>query len=204
MSPPEGIALVGSGTIPNVKSGHGRLEVIFGPMFSGKTTELLRRARRHSIAKNPTIVIKYKADVRYDANRAVTHDKVSCDAVAASSLHEVEDIISAFTVIAIDEGQFFPDLIPYCHKWSNEGRTVIVAGLDGTFQRKPFGNILELIPMAEEVTKLSAVCVTCGYDACFTRRTTNELNVEVIGGADKYVALCRGCFLEMDRKTQTL
>merc|ERR1711879_726297 len=100
-------------------------------------------------------------------------------------------------VIGIDEGQFFSDLFPFCEKWADEGKIVIVAALDGTFQRKAFGTVLNLIPIAEKVTKLSAVCMLrCSRDASFTYRMPTETEVEVIGGADKYVAVCRGCYAE--------
>lgn len=86
----------------------------------------------------------------------------------------------------------------FCEKWSNLGKVIIVAALDGTFQRKPFGQVLELVPMAEKVSKLSAVCMGCGKDAAFSRRITCETAVEVIGGADKYVAMCRNCYNKQD------
>jgi len=99
-------------------------------------------------------------------------------------------------VIGIDEGQFFPDLVEVCEKLAAAGKTVLVASLDGTFQRKPFGRTLELIPMAESVTKLQAVCMICFRDAAFSRRLGDETAIEVIGGADKYVAVCRECFFK--------
>lgn len=97
-------------------------------------------------------------------------------------------------VIGIDEGSFFPDIVPFCEEQANLGRVVIVASLDGTFQRKEFGSILGLVPLAEEVTKLTAVCTVCGAPAAFSRRIGSETAVEVIGGADKYIAACRTCF----------
>jgi hypothetical protein len=99
-----------------------------------------------------------------------------------------------YDCIGIDEGQFFPDIVPFCEKMANIGKTVIVAALDGTFQRKPFGSVLDLIPLAESVTKLSAVCMLCYNDASFTERLGDELAVEVIGGSDKYLAVCRQCY----------
>lgn len=99
-----------------------------------------------------------------------------------------------FDVIGIDEGQFFPDIVPFCEDMANGGKVVIVAALDGTFQRKGFGSILELVPLAESVTKLTAVCMMCYADGSFSKRIGSETAVEVIGGADKYVAVCRACF----------
>src|SRR5690348_9043635 len=87
----------------------------------------------------------------------------------------------------------FPDLVEFCEKMADMGKTVIVAALDGTFQRKPFGNVLNLVPLAESVCKLNAVCMLCQKDAAFTKRTVQDTALEVIGGADKYVAVCRAC-----------
>lgn len=88
----------------------------------------------------------------------------------------------------------FPDIVSFSERWANQGRTVIVAALDGTFQRKGFGSILDLVPLAEQITKLTAVCVNCHADASFTKRLGTETEIEVIGGVDKYIAVCRACF----------
>jgi len=111
-----------------------------------------------------------------------------------STLAEVGETATDYEVIGIDEGQFFPDIVTFSEQMANMGKIVIIAALDGTFQRKPFNNILELIPLAEDVTKLTAVCTYCQKDASFSKRIGKETEVEVIGGADKYVAVCRGCF----------
>ena len=101
-----------------------------------------------------------------------------------------------FDVIGIDEGQFFNDVVVWCETMANKGKIVLVAALDGTFQRKPFCNILSLVPLSEAVTKLSAVCMSCFQDASFSKRIAIEdrETVEVIGGADKYMAVCRSCY----------
>ena len=109
---------------------------------------------------------------------------------------QVEAEAAPYSVLAIDEGQFFPDLADMCDRWASQGKSVIVAALDGTFQREPFPVIMALIPRAEEVIKLTAICVGCGADAAFSRRLSDETDVEVIGGADKYVAMCRACYAE--------
>lgn len=96
--------------------------------------------------------------------------------------------------MAIDEGQFFPDIVEISEKLANEGVVVIIAALDGTFQRKPFNKILSLVPLAEQVTKLSAVCIDCGKEAAFTRRTVASQEVELIGGEESYKPVCRKCF----------
>lgn len=94
----------------------------------------------------------------------------------------------------------FNDVVDFSENLANNGKCVIVAALDGTFQRKPFGSVLSLIPLAEQVTKLSAVCVICQNDAAFSLRTTEETQVEVIGGADKYIAVCRRCYHDHSNK----
>ena len=97
----------------------------------------------------------------------------------------------AYTVIAIDEGQFFEDLLPFADELANEGKVVVIAALDGDFQRQPFGQVPALVPRCERVDKLSAICAYCSRPASFTQRLTAETETVSIGGADKYVAVCR-------------
>jgi len=163
-------------------------------MFSGKTSELLRRIRRFTLAKRTCLVIKYNKDKRYSEDQMSTHDKQMWVAKSAGILSEIEESALDVDVIGIDEGQFFPDLAEFAEDWSNRGKIIIVAALDGTFQRKPFGNVLNLVPLAEEVTKLSAVCMMCYRAASFSKRIGSEMEVELIGGSDKYVAVCRYCY----------
>ena len=177
----------------------GGLEVIFGPMFSGKSTELQRRLRRHTVANRRVLVVKYAGDNRYDdavgsTTSAVTHDLAAMPAIPARDLMNIDNVSHNYDVIGIDEGQFFDDIANYCEKWAQAGKTVIVAALDATFQRKPFNSVLQLVPLAESVTKLTAVCTDCARDAAFTARTTKETAVEVIGGASSYKAVCRDCY----------
>eukprot|EP00771_Trimastix_marina_P000522 gnl/Trimastix_PCT/1542.p1 GENE.gnl/Trimastix_PCT/1542~~gnl/Trimastix_PCT/1542.p1 ORF type:complete len:234 (+),score=32.65 gnl/Trimastix_PCT/1542:69-704(+) len=176
----------------------GRIEVIYGPMFSGKSTELIRRIHRHIAAKRRCLIVKYAKDCRYteETDESIaTHDRVTFTAKSCDRLSELGTRVRDYDVIAIDEGQFFPDIVSFCEDWANAGKIVLVACLDGTFQRKPFNNILELIPLAENVTKLSAICMICQRDAAFSKRLdSNDTRVEVIGGADKYIAVCRRCY----------
>ena len=184
-----------------------------GPMFSGKSTELARRIRRHKVANRSCLVVKYAKDTRYESEPGtaeagtdgvddlrgcmITHDRQALVAYPTHLLADVDNVAHSFDVIGVDEGQFFPDVVAFCEKWANEGKTVIVAALDGDFKRTPFGAVLGLVPIAEDVTKLSAVCHGCGGDAAFTARAgavaTDE--VELIGGSDLgYSASCRACF----------
>lgn len=173
----------------------GQIQIIFGPMFSGKTTELIRRLRRYQIAKYKCLIVKYANDDRYSESDIVSHDHQSLPAVSARQIVDFKHKTIEYDVVGIDEGQFFPDIVECCEELANLGKIVIVAALDGTFQRVGFGNILNLIPLAESVVKLSAVCMVCFGNASFTKRTCNETKLEVIGGSDKYMAVCRMCYL---------
>lgn len=139
-------------------------------------------------------MLKYDKDDRYDTHKASTHDRLVHDAVACATLLPMRALVDEYDVIGIDEGQFFPDIVEFCETVANAGKIVIVAALDGTFQRRPFGHVLELIPLAEDVVKLKAVCMSCQGDAAFSKRLGSEMEVELIGGADKYVAVCRSCY----------
>ncbi|KAI4832697.1 hypothetical protein KUCAC02_015652 [Chaenocephalus aceratus] len=181
--------------LPNSpRKARGQIQIIFGPMFSGKSTELLRRVRRFQIAQYNCLVIKYAKDTRYSDTGVATHDKNIMEAVPANRLGDLRPQALQACVIGIDEGQFFTDTVEFCEEMANLGKIVIVAALDGTFQRKPFGNILNLIPLAESVVKLHAVCMQCYKEAAYTKRIGAEKEVEVIGGTDKYQAVCRKCY----------
>lgn len=163
-------------------------------MFSGKTTELMRRLKRYQIAKHNCLVIKYANDTRYDSERLSTHDHQTLPAVTATKLQDLHHLTGGYSIIGIDEGQFFPDTVEFSESLANMGKVVIVAALDGTFQRVGFGNILQLVPLAESVIKLTAVCMRCYRDASYTKRISQETAVEVIGGSEKYIAVCRECY----------
>ncbi|XP_033751034.1 thymidine kinase, cytosolic-like [Pecten maximus] len=175
-------------------SSKGQIQLIIGPMFSGKTTELMRRLKRYQIANYKCLVIKYSKDDRYEKEGLATHDRQTLPAVAAERLADMEVLSEGYNVIGVDEGQFFPDVVSFCDDMAENGKIVIVSALDGTFQKKGFGDILNLVPLAESVIKLSAVCMTCNSEGSFTKRKGQEKEVEVIGGADKYLAVCRACF----------
>lgn len=170
------------------------MELIVGPMFSGKTSELLRRIRRFGYAKRSTLLIKFAADQRYSDTCVSTHDKLMIEAVSATKLSEIGERFKKFDVIGIDEGQFFEDVVEFASKAAEMGKIVIVAALDATFERKPFGHICELFPMAESIDKLTAVCKLCGLDASFSRRLSASKKTVAIGGADMYIPVCRQCF----------
>jgi len=171
----------------------GQVQLILGPMFSGKTTELIRRLKRYQIARYECLIVKYAEDKRYDDDGIATHDRQSLKAVKANYLKTLKDV-DHYDVIGVDEGQFFPDLVEFCERAADNGKIVLVAALDGTYQRKGFGGILDLIPLAEHISKLTAVCMLCFGEGSFTKRISDDKGLEVIGGADKYMAVCRACF----------
>lgn len=176
----------------------GHIELILGPMFSGKTTELLRRLRRYEIAHHKCLLIKHGADVRYSDCDVQTHDKLRREAAACiETLSEIGDeTLSKATVVGIDEGQFFDDLPEFCERMSNAGKIVVVSALSGTFERKLFASIERVLPLAEIWTQLTAVCMDCGKEAPFTKRTSGGSDVVEIGGKDKYKAVCRECWFK--------
>ncbi|XP_043190498.1 thymidine kinase, cytosolic-like isoform X2 [Amphibalanus amphitrite] len=175
---------------PSKRLGHGQVQVIFGPMFSGKTTELIRRLKRYQVANHRCLIIKYANDNRYADKDISTHDRQTLAAVSATKLEPLKSIAaSSYSVIGIDEGQFFPDCVPFAEELANLGKIVIVAALDATFQRQAFGDILSLVPIAENVVKLNAVCMECFRTASYTKRKGSEqqrLDLRWPGGSDRW------------------
>ncbi|XP_057954439.1 thymidine kinase-like [Malania oleifera] len=175
----------------------GEVHAIVGPMFAGKTTALLRRIRAEDNNGRNVAIIKSSKDTRYAVDSIVTHDgaKFPCWALLNLSSFRQEfgaDAYDKLDVIGIDEAQFFEDLYDFCRKAADhDGKTVIVAGLDGDYLRKSFGSVLDIIPLADSITKLSARCEICGKQAFFTLRKTEEIQTELIGGADVYMPVCR-------------
>ncbi|GAV74594.1 TK domain-containing protein, partial [Cephalotus follicularis] len=177
--------------------GSGEVHVIVGPMFAGKTTALLRRIQSAVTNGGHVAMIKSSKDTRYAIDSVVSHDgmKFPCWALPdLMSFHQQlgDDAYDQIDVIGIDEAQFFEDLYEFCCKAADhDGKTVIVAGLDGDYLRKSFGSVLDIIPLADSVTKLTARCELCGKRAFFTLRKTQETCTELIGGADVYMPVCR-------------
>jgi thymidine kinase len=185
----------------------GRLDVIIGPMWAGKSTELLRRVRRHVAANEKCLVIRPEKDNRFDDN-VITHDgdntKIKTMRLAKLGSLDVKEMYS-YDVIAIDEGQFFPEL---CDIVSNLvhflNRKVIVSGLDGDFQRNPFAEMMKLIPIADTVLKLSAVCIICHRDAIHSHRKITDTKIELVGGSDMYMPVCRKCYQRLNKNKNTV
>ena len=175
----------------------GSIEVICGSMFSGKTEELLRRLKRAEFAKLKISVFKPNVDVRYDNKKVVSHDSNTIVSTPVNSAPEILDLVNDSAVIAIDEAQFFnSDLVGVCNTLANEGKRVIIAGLDMDFLGKPFSVMPQLLAVAEHVTKVHAICIDCGSIANHSFRLTKNKELVQLGEKDEYKPLCRKCFSE--------
>ena len=173
----------------------GSIEVICGSMFSGKTEELLRRLKRAQFAKLHIAVFKPKIDSRFDSKKIVSHDENKIDAITVDYAKNILDLVNKAQVVAIDEAQFFDsDLIAVCNKLANTGTRVIIAGLDMDFLGKPFGVMPQLLAIAEDITKVHAICINCSAIANYSFRKTTDTALVKLGEKKEYKALCRSCF----------
>jgi thymidine kinase len=177
--------------IINGKSGW--VEVICGPMFSGKSEELIKRIRRAQIARRRVQIFKHGSDARYDATSIVSHNQQSIPGIAVTDVNDILELVDDRTeMIAIDEAQFFTDdIVEVVNKLGNQGKRVIVAGLDLDYMGQPFGPMPQLMCTAEYVTKQLAICMTCGEPANFTQRLTQATDQIVVGASETYEARCR-------------
>ena len=180
----------------------GRIEVVCGSMFSGKTEELIRRLKRAEFAKHRVEIFKPALDTRYSEIEVVSHDRNSIMSTPVDSSSSILLLSSDIDVVGIDEAQFFDDgLVAVCNELANKGIRVIVAGLDMDFKGVPFGPIPALCAIADEVTKVHAICVRCGALAYSHRLVNNEKRV-MLGEQAEYEPLCRECYrkaLEEDK-----
>lgn len=181
----------------------GSLEVVCGPMFSGKSEELMRRLRRAKIARQNVLTFKHFYDNRHSLTYVVSHDGNKLEAEPLTAVSDILALVTKqeITVIGIDEVQFFPnDIIPVICQLVQHGKRVIVAGLDLDFRGVPFGCMPTLMAIADKVTKLQAICTECGVDAHFTQRLVNGKPARyndpiiLIGAQEAYEARCRGCY----------
>ncbi len=182
----------------------GSLEVICGPMFSGKTEELIRRVKRALIGKKKVQVFKHSLDIRYGKDKKIfAHNGLSLKTAIVKRAKDILSKVNRKTeIVAIDEVQWFgKDLIPVIEKLLSQGKQVIISGLSTTFDRQPFDPIPHLMAVADRVIKLSAICIMCGDEAIFHKRITNKgpKNPELItpllvDKIDSYEARCRVCF----------
>ena len=176
----------------------GWIELICGPMFSGKTEELIRRLVRAQIAKQETAIFKPKLDNRYSEEKIVSHNKRSIRSVLVNSAYDILKKVNDASVIGIDETQFFDsNIIKVCQKLALDNRRVILAGLEKDYLGEPFGSMPELMIESEYVTKVLAICMVCGNPANFSYRISKESKQVVVGESDKYEARCRNCFFNV-------
>ena len=184
-------------TFSGMSTAVGRIDLIVGPMFAGKTTLMLERVKREELARRKCVLMKYSRDTRYSQNNVSTHDLAMKAAIPCCELLPHVDECKEYDVIGVDEGQFFPDIVEFAEELADCGKTVIVAALDGDFQRKPFGRVLELISKCETLTKLTAICTETHGEACYTQRTVASQDLELIGGADMYRAASRSSYFHI-------
>lgn len=182
-------------TIHDSPKGTGWIEVIVGCMFSGKTEELIRRLRRAEIAKQRVAIFKPKIDTRYSSDHIVSHSDAKLKSMVVSNASEIEQLAQDAQVIGIDEGQFFDlTLVDVAERLANQGKRVVIAGLDQDYRGKPFEPMPQLLAVAEYITKTLAICVVCGNPADRTQRTTPAKERVLVGAKDSYEARCRRCF----------
>lgn len=177
----------------------GRIEVITGPMFSGKSEELIRRLKRARIARQRVACYKPDIDLRYHRTAIASHSSQTHDATTVATVEDLKAALfpqlGEIDVIGIDEAQFFDTrLIPLSVELVHLGKRVVMAGLDTTFNAEPFGPIPALMAIADEVAKLSAVCMVCGQPAIHTQRLGQSQELVVVGAAGVYEARCRAHF----------
>lgn len=178
------------------------LEIITGCMFSGKSTELIKRMNRHKLLGRKVLSVTHKCDKRYsNDDDIVTHDKVSTSAIGVDKLGDLD--IKEADVVCVEEAQFFADLYSAVKTWLStvykQPKIIIVCGLDGDYKAEPFMDLLKLIPLADRIVKLHALCMDCcdGTPANFSKRITNALpddNRLLVGSSDSYRSVCRKHF----------
>ena len=173
----------------------GRIEVVCGSMFSGKTEELIRRLKRAKFAKQKVEIFKPSIDTRYSDNDVVSHDQNSIPSTPIDSSSSILLLAGDNDVIGIDEAQFLDDgLVDVCNQLANRGTRVIVAGLDMDYKGVPFGPMPALCAIADEVTKVHAICVKCGALAYVSHRLVKNDKRGLLGETMEYEPLCRECY----------
>ena len=204
----------------NCSNNVGYLELIIGPMFSGKTSRLVEIYKQCIFCNIPVVTINHSIDNRYDDELLSTHDKIKIPCIKADKLSDIWCKNSVFTnitettklkntfnlcnseVILINEGQFFEDLYEFTIDMLKHNKKIYICGLDGDFERKKFGNILDLIPLCDKVNKLSSLCSICknGTSGIFSMRLTSDKQQTLVG-SDNYIPVCRKCYETKQHKT---
>ena len=178
------------------------LELIIGPMFSGKSTEIIKRVRLLKLINKKILILKPKVDNRYIEDKITSHNYESVDCIVLPSLNDLTVDITNYDTIIIDEAQFFNDLKETVINWlENYNIDIIITGLDGDFEKNSIGQILELIPHAEKCKKINSLCNMCndGTEGCFSFRKVESKNKILVGGFESYIPVCRKHYKELHK-----
>jgi thymidine kinase len=181
------------------------LEIIFGPMFSGKTSKLIDLYNKYK-TYNTVFAINYDKDTRYSTNKIVSHDGKEINAKFINKFEDLNELdftinrLESAEYIFINEAQFFPNLKSWVlNQIEKNNKNVVLCGLDCDYKRNKFGEILDLVPYANTITKLNGTCTKCGKPSMFTHRISNEIEQEVIG-CDNYIPVCRFCYIILNNQ----
>ena len=187
----------------NTESGEGKIELIIGPMFSGKSTRLIEQMRKYVYKAKKTIMVKYYADQRYsEKSEVVTHDLIKYDSINCKLLHNSFETLKQYDVIGIDEGQFFADLVEVCEELALMGKIILIAALNGDFRMEPFPVIQRIISKADKIKLLKAYCFNCHKDAKFSLRIVQSNETVLIGAGEAYKPACRECHVFFSKQRE--
>jgi len=187
----------------NTESGEGKIELILGPMFSGKSTRLIELMRKYVYKAKKTIMVKYYADQRYsEKSEVVTHDLIKYDSINCKLLRNSFDTLKQYDVIGIDEGQFFADLVEVCEELALMGKIVLIAALNGDFRMEPFPVIQRIISKSDKIKLLKAYCFNCHKDAKFSLRIVQSNETVLIGAGEAYKPACRECHVFFSKQRE--
>ena len=187
----------------NTESGEGKIELIIGPMFSGKSTRLIEQMRKYVYKAKKTIMVKYYADQRYsEKSEVVTHDLIKYDSINCKLLRNSFETLKQYDVIGIDEGQFFADLVEVCEELALMGKIILIAALNGDFRMEPFPVIQRIIAKADKIKLLKAYCFNCHKDAKFSLRIVQSNETVLIGAGEAYKPACRECHVFFSKQRE--
>ena len=187
----------------NPESGEGKIELILGPMFSGKSTRLIEQMRKYVYKAKKTIMVKYYADQRYsEKSEVVTHDLIKYDSINCKLLRNSFDTLKQYDVIGIDEGQFFADLVEVCEELALMGKIILIAALNGDFRMEPLPVIQRIISKSDKIKLLKAYCFNCHKDAKFSLRIVQSNETVLIGAGEAYKPACRECHVFFSKQRE--
>ena len=173
----------------------GKIKLILGPMFSGKSTRLVETVRKYTYKNKKTVLVNFIDDKRYSENsQIVTHDLNKYDSLSCQMLGEIYDVIKNYDVIGIDEGQFYSDVVNISEKLAYNGKIVIIAALSGNFKMEPFETVSKLISKADKIKLMKAYCFYCQKTAGFSLRTVCSDQEILIGAGEAYRPVCKKCY----------